>query len=81
MEFAAPDRSKSWATFIRISDNEPNTYLFKPKGLDGQKKYRVTFDNTGQKQVLKGSDLLRDGLSIQLEQGSPASELLLFEAI
>lgn len=80
IEFAAPDRSQGWATFIRFSENEPS-YLFKPKGLDGQKMYRVTFDNTGEKQELKGSDILRDGLSIRLEPKSPASELLLFEAL
>jgi len=79
MEFTSPDRSKGWATIIRLAKNDSDTYLFKPKGLDGKKRYRVTFDNTGKTEEMDGSTLAREGLSIQPPQ-ERASELLLFEA-
>jgi alpha-galactosidase len=78
MEYAAPDRSKGWATIARIGTSDSDTYLFKPRGLDRGKTYRVTFDSTGEEAVMKGIELTRDGLAIRLES-TMASELLLFE--
>lgn len=78
MEFAAPDKTKGWATIIRFAD-EPATYLMKPKGFDEQKKYKVTFDNTGEIKTIEGSELMQKGLSIKIED--PRSELLLFEQL
>ena len=79
MEFASPDRRKGWATIIRLSKNEPNTYRFTPKSLDGAKEYRITFDNTGTVAAYGGAQLMRDGVTIQLPPGRE-SELLLWEA-
>lgn len=79
MEFTAPSQKKGWATIIRLVKNTPDTYLFKPKGLDGRVRYSVTFDNSGKKETFSGSALMRDGLPIRLE-ADPCSELLLFEA-
>jgi alpha-galactosidase len=78
MEFAAPDRQKAWAVVIRLAKNEPGPYVLKPKGLDPQKKYRVTRDNTGKSELLAGTDLMKGGLAVPLGAGSE-SELLLFE--
>lgn len=80
MEFTSPDRSKGWATIIHLSKTEPEVYVFKPKGLDGRRKYAVTFDSTGRTTLFDGSDLMRDGLAIRPE-ASQASELLLWKAI
>ena len=80
MEFAAPDRSRGWATLIRIGPSESDTYLFKPRGLDRGTTYQVTFDGTGEKATINGMSLVRDGLPIRLETLA-ASELILFEAI
>ena len=78
MEFASPDQKKGWATVIHLSKDKSNAYIFSPKGLDGRRKYRVTFDNTGKTELLKGTILMRDGLPIQLG-ADRLSELLLFQ--
>ncbi|MBN2292518.1 MAG: ThuA domain-containing protein [Pirellulales bacterium] len=78
MEFTSPDRTKAWALVVRFP-KAGNQYLLKPKGLDSGKEYSVTFDNTGKTEVFKGSDLMRDGVTIRLD-ASRASELLLLEA-
>jgi alpha-galactosidase len=79
MEFTSPDQQKGWATIIRLSKSASENYLFKPKGLDGRRKYSVTFDNTGKAVAFEGSQLMREGITIQLGPGH-ASELLLWEA-
>ena len=80
MEFAAPDRSRGWATIVRIGESATPLYIFRPRGVDVGKTYRVTFDSTGSTIEIKGWELKRDGLPIPLETRI-ASELLLFEAI
>jgi alpha-galactosidase len=79
MEFAAPDRTKDWAVIIRLAKTAPDSYLLRPKGLDGSKKYHLTFDNTGKTITREGTDLMRSGIFIKLPAGR-ASELLLLEA-
>lgn len=79
MEFMAPDRSKGWATIINLSKAE-GMYLFKPKGLNRQCKYTVTFDNTGRQETLTGSTLMQDGLEIRTEPNR-CSELILMKAM
>jgi len=79
MEFVSPDRNKGWAVVLSYPRNPSSSYVFRPKGLDAQKKYRVTFDTTGTTRVCAGSSLVRDGLPLELA-AEPASELLLFEA-
>jgi hypothetical protein len=78
MEFAAPDKQKAWAVIIRLGKTEFGSYVLKPKGLDPQKKYRVTFDNTGKVESLEGSSLMENGLTTQLD-ADQESELLLFK--
>ncbi len=80
MEFADPDRSRGWATLIRIGPSDSDTYLFKPRGLDRGRTYEVTFDGSGETVVLDGMSLVRDGIPLRLETLA-ASELLLFEAV
>jgi alpha-galactosidase len=79
MEYAAPDRSKGWATLIRIGKSDTPEYRFKPRGLDPGKSYRLTIDSLGSAATVSGWELLREGIPVRLETlGS--SELLLFEA-
>lgn len=78
MEFAAPDRQKAWAVVIRLVKTESGPYVLRLKGLDPQKKYRVTLDNTGKSELLAGTDLMERGLAVPLSASSE-SELLLFE--
>ncbi|MBI4585946.1 MAG: alpha-galactosidase [Planctomycetes bacterium] len=79
MEFVSPDRKKGWAMVVSYPKNQSLTYLFRPRGLDAQKKYKVTFDNTSMTELFAGSSLMREGLVLKLA-AEPASELLLFEA-
>jgi alpha-galactosidase len=81
MEFAAPDRSKGWATLLRtrVGNGETPEYIFKPRGLDPGRTYRVTFDSTGSKATVPGLQLIRDGVPVRLET-LVSSELLMFEA-
>jgi hypothetical protein len=79
MEFAAPDRTKGWATIVRLGKDEPDTYLFKPGGLSPGKAYQVTFDSIGTTVTVDGLRLTQDGLKIRLESVG-SSELLLIEA-
>ena len=47
MEYGAQDRTKGWATFIRMG--ERFRYIrVQTQGLDRGKTYKVTFDNTGE---------------------------------
>jgi len=79
LEFDSPDRSKGWATFAKLYASPDDTYVFKPRGLDAGKDYRVVFDSTQSARVISGFDLMRDGIPVRLE--TPwSSELILFEA-
>jgi alpha-galactosidase len=78
IEFAAPDTQKAWAVIIRLAKTEVGPYVLKPKGLDPQSMYRVTFDNTGKTEQIEGASLMESGLAIQ-PGADRESELLLFE--
>lgn len=78
MEFTSPDKTRGWATIIRLSQQVPATYQFKPRGLDKNKAYEVTFDNSGRHEIINGATLMQDGLEIMIDM-KPASELILFE--
>jgi alpha-galactosidase len=79
VEFASQDRSKGWATLVRLRQGAPDVFLFKPRGLDPAKTYRVTFDSKGTAANLDGLRLLLQGLPIRLES-TLSSELILFES-
>jgi hypothetical protein len=59
---------------------ESDTYIFRPRGLDPAKTYRVTFDSLDTTVTIDGLRLLQEGLPIRLENAG-LSELLLFEAV
>lgn len=80
IEFGAENREKGWATFIRLGESDSDIFLFKPKGLNPGKSYRVTFDNMDETATIDGVRLMQEGLPIRLES-IMSSELLLFEAI
>ena len=77
-EYVSPERNKGWATIVRIGGGDSDVYLFKPKGLDMGKTYKVTIDSTGDKITVDGLTLIRDGLPVRLEDVG-LSELLMFE--
>lgn len=79
MEYGSQDRTKGWATLIRMGESDSDTFVFKPRGLDRGKTYKVTFDSTGETARVDGVRLMQEGLPIRLE-AIMSSELLLFEA-
>ncbi len=80
VEFASPDRTRGWATVIRIGADPSDTFHLIPRGLDCSRTYRVTFDSADATATVDGLSLMRDGLRIRLES-AVMSELLLFEAV
>lgn len=80
LEFAAPDRSRGWATFVRIAPEGPDTLQFRARGLDPGLTYRVTFDRDGTTADLSGSQLMHEGIPVRLPAMAD-SELLLFEPV
>ncbi len=80
MEFATPDRAKAWATIVRVGSSNSPVYVFKPRGLDRGKTYRLTFDSTGETVTMTGMELVRGGVPVRLESVM-SSELLLLEAL
>ncbi|MBI4582805.1 MAG: alpha-galactosidase [Planctomycetes bacterium] len=79
MEFSSPDRRRAWAVIIRLNPAESGAYLFKPKGLDPRRRYRMTSDNAGKTETVEGESRLRIGFSIK-PPPETSSELLLFES-
>ncbi len=79
LEFVAPDRRHGWAIFIQLNAAGPSTCHFAPAGLDPRLTYRVTSDNTGRRQLLRGAALTREGLTISAT-AAVRSELLFFAA-
>lgn len=56
----------------------PAEYVFKARGVEPFRRYRVTYDGVGSSGVVSGLELQRDGLPVRLENVG-MSELLLFE--
>lgn len=79
MQFMSPNRSKGWATVVRLYNSNSDVYVLKPRGLDPAETYRVTFDSTGTTARVSGLSLIQDGIPVRLESDL-SSELLLFEA-
>jgi alpha-galactosidase len=79
LEYASPDSQRSVATLYRTSGGGPDsTFVFRPRGLDPNRTYQVTFCNREQTAALPGWQLIRDGIAVRLEDNL-TSEMLLFE--
>jgi alpha-galactosidase len=82
LEYARPDHSMAVAGIFRTSSlsegAEPDVYVFKPRGLDPDRQYRVSLDNQGLKYQASGNELIREGIPVRLE-AALTSELILFQ--
>jgi alpha-galactosidase len=78
-EFASPERTKGWATLVRLAEADGDVYVFRPRGLDPARTYRVTVDSVGTSARVEGVRLMQGGLPVRLETAL-SSELLLFQA-
>jgi alpha-galactosidase len=80
LELASRDRSCGLCGLFQLSAPCEPEYVLRLRGLDVSKRYRVTFDNTGQSCEMEGAALVTQGLIIRLA-GALTSELLRFEAV
>ncbi len=79
LELDARDRSRGICGLFQLAAAEQPEYLLRLRGIDVSKRYRVTFDNSGQTCELDGYTLARQGIPVRLE-GALTSELLIYEA-
>jgi len=80
LELASRDRSKGICGVFQLSAPAGPECLLRLRGLDAGRRYRVTFDNTGQTCEVDGFVLMKQGITIRLE-GALTSELLICEAV
>jgi alpha-galactosidase len=79
LEYAAPDTGRAVATLFRTSEGGEDTWVFRPRGLDFGRSYRVRLLNSGQTVELSGAQLLTSGIPVRLENAM-GSQMLLFTA-
>lgn len=78
LEYASPDSRRAVATLFRTSDVGDHTYIFRPRGLDYGRIYRLKLMNSGQAVDIDGARLLTDGIPVRIENPM-GSEMLIFE--
>jgi len=80
LELASRDRNLGLCGLFQLSAPTTPEYLLRLRGLDVGRRYRVTWDNSGQVCEADGLALMKQGITIRLE-GALTSELLLCEAL
>ena len=80
IELASEDRTKGICGLFQLSAPTQPEYELRLRGLDVSRRYRVTFDNSGQTSVVDGFLLMEQGITVRLE-GALTSELLVLEAV
>jgi alpha-galactosidase len=80
LESASRDRARALVGVFRLSAPGDDAITVRPRGLDRGRRYRVTWDDSGQTAELDGVALMEAGLLIRRD-GALTSELLLFEAM
>jgi hypothetical protein len=80
LELDSRDRTRGICGLFQLAAAELPEYVLRLRGIDVSKRYRVTFDNSGQSCELDGYTLARQGVPIRLE-GALTSELLIYEAL
>jgi len=80
LEMASEDRTRAICGLFQLAAPSEPEYFLRMRGLDASKRYKVTFDNSGQTAVVDGYALMTQGLTVRLE-GALTSELLVFEAL
>ena len=80
IELVSEDRTKGICGLFQLSAPTQPEYELRLRGLDVSRRYRVTFDNSGQTSVVDGFLLMEQGITVRLE-GALTSELLVLEAV
>ncbi len=79
LELDAADGLRGICGLFRLAGQAPPEYLLRLRGIDRSRRYRVTFDNSGQVCEVDGMQLATQGLTVRLD-GALTSELLVYEA-
>ena len=79
LELASQDRTRDICALFQLSAPTKPEYLLRLRGLDRSRKYRITFDNSGQSSTVDGYTLMEQGIPVRLP-GALTSELLVLEA-
>lgn len=80
LELASRERDKSMIGVFTLPLSETKSVTVYPRGLDYSKNYTVTLDNTGDKFVMSGQEILAHGITTPLIPVMN-SELILIEAV
>jgi len=80
LELASRDRTRAICGLFQLAAPVAPEYVVRLRGLDRSRRYRLTFDNTGQTAEVDGLVLMHQGLTVRLE-GALTSELLVVEAL
>jgi alpha-galactosidase len=80
LELCSRDRTRGICGLFQLSAPIEPEYLLRLRGLDVARRYRVTWDNSGQACAVDGYMLMKQGIPVRLE-GALTSELLIFEAL
>jgi alpha-galactosidase len=78
LELAAEDRTRAICGLFQLSAPEHAEYDLRLRGIDVSRRYRITFDNSGQSTSVDGFTLMEQGITIRLD-GALTSELLVIE--
>lgn len=79
LELASEDHTRGICGLFQLSAPTDSERKLRLRGLDVSRRYRVTFDNSGQTTLLDGFTLMEQGITVRLE-GALTSELLICEA-
>ena len=80
LELASRERDRAICGLFQLAAPVAPEYVVRLRGLDRSRRYRLTFDNTGQTAEVDGLVLMHQGLTVRLE-GALTSELLVVEAL
>ena len=80
LELASQDSTRAICGLFQLSAPSQPEYLLRLRGLDVVKRYRVTFDSSGQMCEIEGYVLTKQGIMVRLESAL-TSELILCEVM
>lgn len=80
LELVSADRMKAAIGIFALPGANTASVTIIPRGLDASKNYSVTFDNTGDKVLVSGRELITQGIKT-MPLTAMTSELVLLEAV